>query len=172
MAPKPSPLPPPPPLRLVVDHGALAANWRALDRLSGKARAGAAVKANGYGLGARAVVRTLAEAGCRDFFVAHWQEAAALLDLIDPASISVLHGPATASEAHWAKASGVRPVLNSLEQVARFYHYYDTIYKSCQVDPTQRHMEQEIVRQWMVDLKTRDARWSFIGCLRHKQENK
>jgi len=50
-----------------------------------------------------------------------------------------------------------------LEQVARFYHYYDTMYKSCQVDPTQRHMEQEIVRQWMVDLKTRDARWSFIS---------
>ncbi len=111
---------PPPPLRLIVDHAALAANWRALDRLSGTASAGAAVKANGYGLGARSVVRTLAKAGCRDFFVAHWQEAAELLDLVDPEAISVLHGPATAAEARWAKASGVRPVLNSLEQVARW----------------------------------------------------
>ncbi len=111
---------PPAPLRLRVDHGALAANWRALDRLSGRASAGAAVKANGYGLGARAVVQTLAAAGCRDFFVAHWQEAAALLDIIDPTSISVLHGPATADEAQWARAAGVRPVLNSLEQVARW----------------------------------------------------
>jgi len=59
-------------MRLVLDGGALVANWRALDRLSGSASAGAAVKADGYGLGAAEVVRRLASAGCRDFFVAHW----------------------------------------------------------------------------------------------------
>ena len=40
--------------------------------------AGAAVKADGYGLGAREVMRRLAEAGCRDFFVSTWAEAEAL----------------------------------------------------------------------------------------------
>ena len=38
---------PPPTLRLRLDAQALAANWRALDGLSGKSSAGAAVKADG-----------------------------------------------------------------------------------------------------------------------------
>ncbi|MBA4161862.1 MAG: alanine racemase, partial [Novosphingobium sp.] len=66
---------PPPPLRLTLDMGALVANWRALDALSGAASAGAAVKADAYGLGARRAARVLHGAGCSDFFVAHWSEA-------------------------------------------------------------------------------------------------
>ena len=111
---------PPAPLRLALDHAALADNWRALDRLSGTARAGAAVKANGYGTGARRAVPVLAAAGCQDYFVAHWSEAAEIADLVDPAAIAVLHGPLTAEDACWARASGVRPVLNSLAQAARW----------------------------------------------------
>lgn len=111
---------PPPALRLTLDPAALTHNWRTLDRLSGTAAAGAAVKADGYGTGARRVVPILAAAGCRDFFVAHGAEAAALVDLVDPASLAVLHGPLTAAEAGWARASGVRPVLNSLAQVERW----------------------------------------------------
>ena len=42
-----------PPLRLILDGEALASNWKALNARSGSAQAGAAVKANGYGLGAR-----------------------------------------------------------------------------------------------------------------------
>ena len=42
---------PPPTLRLRLDADALAHNWRSLDRLSGHARAGAAIKADAYGLG-------------------------------------------------------------------------------------------------------------------------
>ena len=68
---------PPPTLRLRLDSDALAGNWRALDRMSGSAACGAAVKADGYGLGAREVARRLADAGCRDFFVATWAEARA-----------------------------------------------------------------------------------------------
>ena len=73
------------------DADALAANWRALARMSGGAACGAAVKADGYGLGATWVATTLAAAGCRDFFVATWAEAAALAPLGLPA-VSVLHG--------------------------------------------------------------------------------
>ena len=111
---------PPPPLRLHCDTDALAANWRALDALSGQARAGAAVKADAYGVGARRVVPVLAGAGCADFFVAHWQEAAELLDLLPGAALAMLHGPLTAAEAQWARSTGVRPVLNSLDQVDRW----------------------------------------------------
>jgi len=116
----PDGLPPAPPLRLHLDRAALAANWRALDRLSGKARAGAAVKANGYGAGAVRVVETLREAGCREFFVAHWREAAELIGLVPAEQIVMLHGPLTDTEAGWARASGVRPVINSPEQAARW----------------------------------------------------
>lgn len=106
-----------PPLRLHLDGDALVANWRALDARSGAARAGAAVKANAYGLGAREVVTRLRDAGCRDFFVAHWREAEALADLIPPHSISVLNGIAP-SDIAAARKLGATPVLNSPEQVA------------------------------------------------------
>lgn len=104
------------PLRLTLDTDALVQNWRALDRLSGTALAGAAVKADGYGLGAERVVRTLAAAGCTEFFVAHMAEVAPLLALLPPSSIAVLHGPLMAQDAAYAKAVGVRPVINSLGQ--------------------------------------------------------
>lgn len=104
------------PLRLTIDSDALVANWRALDRLSGNAIAAAAVKADAYGLGARRVVPLLWEAGCRTFYVAHWAEAAELTGLVPAANIIVLHGPLDVSDVAFAKASGVRPVINSLQQ--------------------------------------------------------
>ena len=107
-------------LRLGIDRDALAANWAALDRLSGSARAGAAVKANGYGLGAAHVTQTLRDAGCETFFVAHWSEAAELLDVALPGAISVLHGPLTDADAAYARATGVKPVINSVSQARRW----------------------------------------------------
>lgn len=107
---------PPETLRLRIDREALADNWRALDRLSGSARAGAALKADAYGIGAAVAAPVLREAGCADFLVAHWQEAAELVAYVPPGAISVLHGPLTEAEAAYAKALGVRPVINSLLQ--------------------------------------------------------
>ena len=106
-----------PPLRLAIDGAALVANWRALARLSGAAACGAAVKANGYGLGAREVVARLSTAGCRDFFVATWGEALALADA--DVAIAVLHG-ARAEDMALAGLPGVRPVLNTVDQVRRW----------------------------------------------------
>lgn len=111
---------PPAALRLRIDRAALAANWRALDRLSSTARAGAAVKADAYGIGAAQAVPVLAEAGCETFFVAHWGEVPPLLGLVDPAKISVLHGPMNDADVAFARAAGVKPVLNSLSQIARW----------------------------------------------------
>mgnify|MGYP000299396231 CR=1 FL=1 len=112
------PEPPPAALRLELDRAALAANWRALDKLSGEARAGAAVKADAYGLGIGFAAPVLRDAGCRDFFVAHWAEVPALLEHVPAAQVAVLHGPLTAADAAFARASGVRPVINSLHQAA------------------------------------------------------
>ena len=55
---------------LIVDLGALTANWRQLDALTGAAECGAVVKADAYGCGASQVVPALSTAGCRTFFVA------------------------------------------------------------------------------------------------------
>lgn len=111
---------PPASLRLSIDRDALAANWQSLDRLSGRARAGAAVKADAYGLGVSVAAPVLREAGCQDFFVAHWREVPALLEHVPADSIAVLHGPLTAADAAFAKATGVRPVINTVQQAHRW----------------------------------------------------
>jgi alanine racemase len=108
----------PAPLRLRLDGAALVANWRALARMSGDAACGAAIKADGYGLGARGVATRLADAGCRDFFVATWAEAMALADL--DVSVSVLHGVREADLPVALAAGHARPVLNSAAQVQRW----------------------------------------------------
>ena len=105
------------PLRLRLDAAALASNWRTLDAMSGSAACGAAVKANGYGLGAVDVATRLARAGCRDFFVATWAEAAELAPL--GLSVSVLHG-IRAEDMPIALSGIARPVLNSPAQIERW----------------------------------------------------
>src|SRR5690242_14988705 len=107
------------PLRLTLDGDALAANWRWLAARSGAAACGAAVKADGYGLGAREVVARLGAEGCRDFFVATWAEAEALMPWPADLALSVLHGVGP-EDMEAALASPARPVLNSPAQVARW----------------------------------------------------
>src|SRR3546814_219092 len=101
------------PLRLRLDSAALVHNWRWLGA-AGEAEAGAAIKADGYGLGARDVLRRLAAAGCRHFFVATWAEAAALMPLPAGVSLSVLHGVGP-SDMVAARTLPARAVRNSVE---------------------------------------------------------
>jgi alanine racemase len=110
--------PPPASLRLTVDRDALASNWRALDALSGSAKAGAAVKADAYGLGAATCVPVLRDAGCETFFVAHWSEVAGVIAHVPPQQVAVLHGVLNDAECAYARAVGAVPVINSLEQAA------------------------------------------------------
>ncbi|MEE4200592.1 alanine racemase [Erythrobacter sp.] len=111
---------PEPTLRLRVDAGALAANWRALDAMSGDASAGAAVKADCYGLGVDTCVPALRDAGCDAFFVAHWSEVAALARHVPTEQIAVLHGPVRSEDVAYARATGAVPIINSLEQARRW----------------------------------------------------
>jgi alanine racemase len=112
-------IPPSAPLRLDLDSDALVHNWRWLAARSGRAACGAAVKADGYGLGARAVVERLSAAGCRDFYVATWPEALALGRLPEGASLAVLHGVREVDR-EAALAGPARPVLNTPAQIARW----------------------------------------------------
>ena len=112
------PVPPPATLRLTIDTQALAANWRALDALSGAASAGAAVKADAYGLGVDTCVPALRDAGCRNFFVAHWSEVAGVIAHVPGDQVVVLHGVLTEADCAYARATGAVPVINSLEQAA------------------------------------------------------
>ncbi|MXP14092.1 alanine racemase [Altererythrobacter confluentis] len=107
---------PPPTLRLRLDADALASNWRVLDAMSGTAAAGAAVKADAYGLGVDQVLPALRGAGAQDFFVAHWSEVPDVTAHVPPAQLSVLHGPVHRQDADYARQTGVRPVINSLDQ--------------------------------------------------------
>lgn len=107
------------PLRLRIDTAALCANWRWLQARKPSAACGAAVKADGYGLGAQSVVKHLGAAGCRDFFVASWGEAQALGALPEGAALSVFHG-VRAEDMAVATKSAARPVLNTVQQTQRW----------------------------------------------------
>ncbi|HVL21334.1 MAG TPA: alanine racemase [Amaricoccus sp.] len=107
------------PLRLILDSDALVSNWHWLAHRGGGAACGAAVKADGYGLGAREAVKRLQHAGCRDFFVATWAEVEALMPWPGDLNLSVLHGVGAEDLAD-AKKSRARPVLNTREQVERW----------------------------------------------------
>jgi alanine racemase len=105
-------------LRLTIDRTALQENWRWLQDRAG-VPAGAAIKADGYGLGAREAAQALHQAGCRDFFVSTWAEADALGPLPVGASLVVLHGVGPA-DVEAALKLDARPCLNTAGQVARW----------------------------------------------------
>nr|WP_233133284.1 alanine racemase [Acetobacter sp. DmW_043] len=104
---------------LTVDLAALAANYRFLTHKAKKAVCAAVVKADAYGLGAEKVVPALLRSGAREFFVAHVDEGLALAPFLsEQARISVLHG-ARPGALEACIAAGMRPVLNSLEQIGQ-----------------------------------------------------
>ncbi len=100
--------------QLQINLSAIVENWKTLNTISGCA--GAAVKANAYGLGAEQVSKALYEAGCRDFFVANWDEANQLKHIIPQNMISVLNG-IDDDNIEFAKAHEFKPVLNTPYQI-------------------------------------------------------
>src|SRR5437763_473860 len=79
------------PLRLTIDRSAIQSNWRWLQDRAG-VPAGAAVKADGYGLGVCETAEALLAVGCKTFFVSTWAEAEQLGTLPEEVSLVVLHG--------------------------------------------------------------------------------
>lgn len=106
------------PLRLKCSKDALISNWSWLAAKSGTS-SGAAVKADAYGLGAQEVVKHLSSAGCREFFVSTWHEAAEVGSVAPDGSLVVLHGVGP-NDLHAAASSPARPVLNTARQLAHW----------------------------------------------------
>ena len=104
---------------LIVDVGAVVANWRMLSALHSAGAVAGVVKADAYGLGAVRIVPALRSAGCRHFFVAHLSEALAIRPLVPDAMVAVLNGLAPGSEREYI-AHGIMPVLGSLAEIARW----------------------------------------------------
>ena len=103
---------------LTIDLDAVRENYRRLKARLGPVACAGVVKANGYGLGAEMIARALRDEGCNDYFVAHVGEGLSLRSALgaEPA-IYVLNGLPPGSEDDAAHA-GLRPVLDSLEQLA------------------------------------------------------
>lgn len=105
--------------KLSIDLPALAENWRALARASGAAEAGAVVKADGYGLGAARVARTLADTGARRFFVAVASEGVVLRDVLGPGPEILVFSGHMAGDTRQIRDAGLTPLINSPEQLSR-----------------------------------------------------
>lgn len=105
----------PPSARVVVDLGALAANYATLVRLAAPAEVSAVVKADAYGLGLGPVVTRLAAAGCRSFFVSTPAEGQRLRAAVPDARIFPLQDAAAALTT--CRNAGLVPVLNTPEEV-------------------------------------------------------
>ena len=105
---------------LSIDLDAIAANWRALDKISASGvQTAAVVKADAYGLGVARVARALAQAGARRFFVAFAEEGATLREALGPGpQICILSGH-MAGDTEMIHDLDLTPMLNSISQVTR-----------------------------------------------------
>ncbi len=105
---------------LQIDISAIQDNWRSLNKHSdANVETGAAVKANGYGLGLEQIATCLRDAGARTFFVAQAAEGStARKALADNSAIYVLGGHMQ-GDAEQIKAHRLIPLLNSGEQFHR-----------------------------------------------------
>ncbi|MEQ9519532.1 MAG: alanine racemase [Parvibaculum sp.] len=106
---------------LTINLDALADNFRLVQSRT-KADIAACVKADGYGLGIVAAARAFAHAGCKTYFVASADEGAELRAALPDATIYVLNGLFSQSEA-FLKAHHLRPCLSSLPEVKEWAQF-------------------------------------------------
>ena len=101
---------------LTVRLGAIAENFGICRRLAGGAAVAGVVKADGYGLGAAEVTRTLVANGCDTVFVARLEEGIKVRPFAPNARIFVLDGAYPAAVPALL-AHRLTPVLNSLAEI-------------------------------------------------------
>lgn len=104
---------------LTIDLDAIVANWRKLESQGVPAECSAVVKANAYGCGTEPVVRALAAAGCKTFFVATVDEARAARTATKSAAIYVLSGCFQNCGDTFAELN-CQPVIGDLNELAEW----------------------------------------------------
>ncbi|MEP5181227.1 MAG: alanine racemase [Rhizobiaceae bacterium] len=140
--------------RLTIDLGALVDNWRLLADRAGARECAAVVKANAYGCGIEPVVKALAGAGCKTFFVAVPEEglrvrqaAAGGATVAPTAAVAaarcfVLNGLfATAAPTYLAE--NLTPILGSLPEIET---WVDTAKGQGRPLPCALHMDSGMTR--------------------------
>ena len=108
--------------KLSVNLTGIAANWATLDAMTDKhVETAAVVKADGYGLGAARVARSLSQAGATTFFVAASEEGAEVRQTVgDSAMIGVFSGH-MAGDTDMIRDLNLVPMLNSVDQLTRHF---------------------------------------------------
>lgn len=101
---------------LAIDLGRLVSNWRSVSRAYTGRSVGAVVKSDAYGLGLEPIVEQLAIAGCRQFWVATFDEACRARARAPQADIFTLCGMGGALARDY-QAYGVTPTLSTLDQL-------------------------------------------------------
>ena len=104
---------------LTVDLTAIEANWRALGHRTMPAECAAVIKADGYGCGIEQVAVTLAQAGCKTFFVADLAEAKRVRKVAPEPAIYVLNTLVPWTAASYADIHA-RPVIGSMVELAEW----------------------------------------------------
>ena len=102
--------------QLTVDLGALARNWRALDKVSQGALTAAVVKADAYGTGIEMAAKALYAAGARFFFVATPDEGIAVRTAVADAHIFVLNGLYPGAANLYIRQN-LMPVISSMDML-------------------------------------------------------
>ena len=102
--------------QLSIDLGALARNWRALDKVSAGALTGAVVKADAYGTGIAMASKALHAAGARFFFVATPDEGMAVRAAVPDAHIFVLNGLYPGAANLYVRLN-LMPVISSIDML-------------------------------------------------------
>ncbi len=101
---------------LTIDLTAIAANWRALDKLT-DCETAAVIKADAYGLGVAKVGPALAAAGARLFFVAAAEEGTLLRRALGPGPGICVFSGHMPGDADMIRAANLTPLINSVDQL-------------------------------------------------------
>ena len=101
---------------LTIDLSAIAANWRALDKLT-ECETAATIKADAYGLGVEKVGPALAEAGARLFFVALAEEGVRLRRVLGPGPGICVFSGHMPGDADMIRQADLAPMINSVDQL-------------------------------------------------------